>query len=54
MVGDPDTMRSSLWFDADPVIHSRADALLAAEISLRRLDRDVSEQELDLLQFASG
>ena len=40
-------------FDADPVIHRGPNALLAAEVSLRRLDRDVPEEELDLLQLAA-
>ena len=44
---------SGLCFDADPIIHCGPNALLAAEVSLRRLDGNVSEQELDLLQFAS-
>ena len=44
---------SVLCFDADPIIHCGPNALLAAEVSLGRLDRDVSEQELDLLQFAA-
>ena len=30
--------RLGSWLDANPVVHSRADALLAAEVSLRRLD----------------
>ena len=33
----------TLWFDPDSIIHGRADALLAAEISLGGLDRDVAK-----------
>jgi len=45
---------SAFWFDPDSIIHGRPDALFAAEISLRGLDRDVAKQELYLLQFSSG
>ncbi len=44
---------SGLCFDADPLIHGGPNALLAAEVWLRRLDGNVSEQELDRLQFAA-
>jgi hypothetical protein len=44
----------TLWFDADSVIHGRADTLLAAELSLGGLDGYVAEQKLNLLQFTSG
>ena len=44
---------SVLWFDADLVVHSGSDALLAAEVSLGRLNRDVPEEELNLFQFAT-
>ena len=58
MVGHPSTIASdgalfALWFDPDSVIHGGPDALLAAEISFRSLDRNVAKQELNLLQFAS-
>jgi hypothetical protein len=43
----------ALWFDPDSVVHGRADALLAAEISLGGLDRNMAKQELNLLKFAS-
>ena len=42
-----------LWFDPDSIIHSRPDALLAAEVSFRGLDRDVAQQELYLLQLTA-
>ena len=57
MVSRPSTIGLTalfaLWFDPDPVIHGRPDALLAAKISLRGLDRNVAQQELYLFQFAS-
>jgi hypothetical protein len=34
------------------IIHGRPDALLAAEISLRGLDRHVAKKELYLFEFA--
>ena len=42
-----------LRFDADAVVHRSANSLLAAEITLRRLDGDMAQQELDLLQLSS-
>lgn len=38
-----------LRFDADTVVHGAANSLLATEIALRCLNRDVPEQELDLV-----
>src|SRR5712691_773032 len=43
----------ALWLDADSVIHGGPDALPAAEVSLRGLDREVAQQELYLLQFTA-
>jgi hypothetical protein len=39
---------------ADPVVDCTAQLLLAPEGMLRRLDQDVTEQELDLIQFAAA
>lgn len=47
------TSSSSKRFDADPVVDRSPRALPASKIDLSCLDRDVSEQELDLLQLAS-
>ena len=44
---------TELRLDADVVIHSSANTLLASEVSFRRLDRNVSEQELDLFQLSA-
>ena len=41
-------------FNADAVVHGAADTLLAAQVALRSLDRDVPKKGLDLVQFASG
>jgi hypothetical protein len=41
-------------FEPDLIIDSVAKALLAAQVSLRCLHRDVSQQKLDLLQFTTG
>ena len=48
----PDPLKRG--FDADLVVYRSLQTLLASEILLRRLHRDVAEQELNLLQFASG
>lgn len=40
-------------FDPYSVVYRRPDALFAAEVSLSRLDRDMAQQELDLLRFAA-
>ena len=47
--------RSEIFrLDAHFVIDCYAQSLLAAEVPLRCLDRDVSEQELNLIEFAAG
>lgn len=40
-------------FDADAVIHSRPESLLAAEVLFCGLNADVTEQKLNLFQFAA-
>jgi hypothetical protein len=44
---------SRVWFDSDAIIDRGPNPLLAAKVSLGRLDQDMSQHELDLLQFAS-
>jgi hypothetical protein len=44
---------SALRFDADSIIDGAANALLAAQVPLGRLDGDVPEKKLNLLQFAT-
>jgi hypothetical protein len=55
MVGKPDAVLapSALRLDTDPVVHGGSIALLAAKVSLGRLNRDVPWEELDLFQFAA-
>ena len=42
-----------LWFDTDAIVDSSTNALFAAEITLGSLHRNMSEQELNLLQLTS-
>ena len=44
---------SSRGFYSDMVVHRALKALFAAKVLLRGLYRDVTEQELNLFQFAS-
>ena len=46
--------RRTVRFDAHSVVDGKTQFLLAAEVTFRRLDRDVSKQKLDLVQFATG
>jgi hypothetical protein len=43
-----------VWFDAQSVVNSVPKLLLAPEVSFCRLDRDMPQEELDLIQFATG
>jgi hypothetical protein len=45
--------RWTLWFDTDAIVDGSMNALFAAEVTLGSLHRNVSEQELDLLQLSS-
>src|SRR5688500_3045600 len=40
-------------FDSQSVVHGSPELLLASEVALGRLNRDVPEQELNLVQFAT-
>ena len=53
-VWSPTRSVGRLWFDADAVVHCPANTLLAAQVPFGGLYRNVSQQELDLLQLASG
>lgn len=44
---------SGAWFDADVVVYRAANALLASQVALRGLDRNVPKQELDLLKLSA-
>jgi hypothetical protein len=52
----PDEPRSGcgIWFDADPIVHGAAELLLASQVPFRRLDGDVTQEKLDLLEFTAG
>jgi hypothetical protein len=41
-------------FNAHPVVHRVPELLFAPEVALGCLNRDVPEEELDLVQFAPG
>ena len=43
-----------LGFDADVVVHGSVDPLLTTEITFGCLHRNVSEKELDLIQFSAS
>lgn len=54
MVGHPPIGDSSARrFDANVVVDSCRNALGAAQVALGRLNRDVAEQELNLLQLTT-
>lgn len=46
--------RECLRLQADPIVHRAPKALLASQVPLRGLHRDVPKEELDLFQFATG
>jgi len=49
------TMARSVWWpNSDYVVYGILNPLFATEVSFRCLNRNVTEQKLDLLQFASG
>ena len=41
------------WLQADAIVDSIPDSLLATKVALRRLDAHVTEQKLNLLKFAT-
>jgi hypothetical protein len=46
--------RSVWWPNSDFVVYGILNPLFVTEVSFRCLNRNVTEQKLDLLQFASG
>jgi hypothetical protein len=42
---------SGIWFDSDAIIYRGPNPLLAAKVSLSCLNRDMSQQKLNLFQF---
>jgi hypothetical protein len=49
----PESSGLGTGLDADAIINRRTDSLFAAQIALGRLNRDMTQKELDLLQLAS-
>jgi hypothetical protein len=44
---------SGVRLDSQSVVHGNPELLLASEVALCRLDGNVAEQELDLIQFTA-
>ena len=42
------------WLDADSVVHRVPQPLLTSQILLSRLDGDVTQKELDLVEFSAS
>jgi hypothetical protein len=53
-LGESTRRRSELWLQADAVVHGTTEPLLAAEVALCRLHRNMAQEKLDLLKFAAG
>ena len=49
-----DTWSRYRWLQANLIVHRVPQTLLAAKVTLRRLNAHVTELELDLLQFSSS
>jgi hypothetical protein len=45
---------SGVRLDSQAIVHRELQLLLAAEVLLRRLNRDVSKQELNLVQLSAN
>jgi hypothetical protein len=45
---------SGVGFDSQAVVHGAPQLLFASEITLRRLDRDMTEKKLHLVQFSTS
>lgn len=43
-----------IWLQTDVIVNCIPETLLASQVSLRRLDGDVTQQKLNLLQFTAG
>ena len=50
----PASAQDGIGFDIQMVVDGVSELLIASEISLGRLNRDVPDQELDLIQLAAG
>jgi hypothetical protein len=51
---DPTRSVSLYRFDADPIVYRFTKSLFAAQRALRRLDRNMTQQELNLFEFTAG
>ena len=49
----PERLRAALRLNSELVVNGATQPLLAAEVSFGRLNRDVPEQELDLLKLSA-
>src|SRR5262245_8957284 len=50
----PKASTLGIWRNSKPIVDGTTQPLLASEIALRRLDRKVSEEKLDLVEFPAG
>jgi hypothetical protein len=46
--------RGALRFQADAIVHRASETLLASQVPFRRLYRDVTQEELNLLKLSTG
>jgi hypothetical protein len=44
---------SGIRFDSQSIVHRDPELLFASEVALGRLDGDVAEEELELVEFAA-
>ena len=50
----PERLRAALRLNSELVVNGATQPLLAAEVSFGRLNRNVPEQELNLVEFSAG
>ena len=51
---EPERLWAVLRLNSELVVNGATQPLLAAEVSFGRLNRDVPEQELNLVEFSAG
>ena len=54
MVHSPSASGSRVGLNPQAVVHRASEPLLAPEVALRRLNGDVTQEELDLIPLATG
>jgi predicted RNase H-like HicB family nuclease len=42
-----------IWFNANPIVHGAPKLLLTSQVPFRRLNGDMTQEKLDLLEFAT-